>query len=244
MARICWCALGLVLAGINVRAQNCGSEPRVRVHLVNIMTVPAPALARARDVAAGLFSAIGVRLEWKEGEARLLYKTGTCTRLANEILEVQFDEVAAARFPRDALAYTVLGQDGITVHIFCNRVATAHSRDLTPVLLGYVLAHEITHALEGVARHSEGGLMKAHWTSEDYNRMSQQHLRFAQEDAQLVRAHIDAASHCRESLDWASNFSSASKRPDARTLPPTCDHGAEKRETSMSAIPRACVNRR
>ena len=183
------CMLGFVLAGMEVHAQECGprAEPLVRVHLENFMTVPTAALARAKGVAAGIFAGAGVRLEWKEGEPRKSQQAASCAGLPDDVLEVQFDETAAARFPRDAMAYAVPGKAGICIHIFYNRVVAAHSRDLTPVLLGHVLAHEITHILEGVARHSEDGLMKAHWSSSDYMEMSQHSLPFAEEDVQLLQ---------------------------------------------------------
>jgi hypothetical protein len=55
-----------------------------------------------------------------------------------------------------------------------------------PVLLGHVLAHEITHILQGVARHSAEGVMKAHWTEDDFAEMSFKPLRFTEEDITLI----------------------------------------------------------
>jgi hypothetical protein len=190
--RINVCVLGLVLSGVEANVQECGPKagPLVRVHLENFMTVPAAALARAKGIASGIFAGAGVRLEWKEGEPRKSSQTAGCTGLVDDVLGIQFEETAAARFPGDAMAYAVPGKAGICIHIFYNRVVAAHSRDLTPVLLGHVLAHELTHVLEGVARHSEDGLMKAHWSSSDYMQMSHHPLPFAEDDVQLLRAHF------------------------------------------------------
>ena len=181
----------LVVVGTAAQAQECEPEvqPVVRVHLENIMAVPPAILARARGVAADLFADIGVRLEWKEGAPRPSTKPKGC-KTANEVIEVQFDEAAPARFQKEALGYAVPGKGGICVHIFYTHVAAAHARDLTPVLLGHVLTHEITHVLQGVARHSSEGLMKAHWSSDDYVQMSTHSLPFADENVQLVRAHF------------------------------------------------------
>jgi hypothetical protein len=61
-----------------------------------------------------------------------------------------------------------------------------------PEILGNVLAHELTHALEGVARHSSEGLMKAVWSGRDYAGMvSRRPLAFAAEDLDLLRAHFN-----------------------------------------------------
>src|ERR1022692_1449336 len=128
---------------MKVHAQECGpkAEPLVLVHLENFMTVPTAALARAKGVATGIFAGAGVRLEWKEGEPHPSRQAAACTGLADDVLEVEFDEKAAARFPQDAMAYAIPGKAGICIHIFYNRVVAAHSRELTPVLLGYALAH-------------------------------------------------------------------------------------------------------
>lgn len=59
-----------------------------------------------------------------------------------------------------------------------------------PEFLGNVLAHELTHALEGVARHSSEGLMKANWSGRDYDEMARGPLAFAAVDLELLRAHF------------------------------------------------------
>jgi hypothetical protein len=55
-----------------------------------------------------------------------------------------------------------------------------------PCILQHVLVHEITHILEGVARHSETGVMKAKWTLGDFYDMQTKTLPFASEDVDLI----------------------------------------------------------
>jgi hypothetical protein len=52
--------------------------------------------------------------------------------------------------------------------------------------LAHVLVHEITHALEGVSRHAETGVMKANWTFAGYGQMARL-LEFTPVDANLIR---------------------------------------------------------
>jgi hypothetical protein len=54
-------------------------------------------------------------------------------------------------------------------------------------LLAHVLAHEIAHVLEGTIRHSDDGILKAHWSQTDCGRMAHFPLMFAPEDAMLIR---------------------------------------------------------
>jgi len=57
-----------------------------------------------------------------------------------------------------------------------------------PEFLGNVLAHELTHALEGLKRHSSEGLMKAEWSAGDIARMVYGPLPLAVEDRDLLRS--------------------------------------------------------
>jgi hypothetical protein len=50
---------------------------------------------------------------------------------------------------------------GTYIEIFYDRVRATVPAESVPHLLAYVLVHEIAHILQGVARHSETGIMKA-----------------------------------------------------------------------------------
>jgi hypothetical protein len=69
-------------------------------------------------------------------------------------------------------------------------VADFKDRMHMPEFLGNVLAHELTHELEGVARHSSEGLMKAFWSARDYADMVRGPLALAAVDLDLLRAHF------------------------------------------------------
>jgi hypothetical protein len=57
-------------------------------------------------------------------------------------------------------------------------------------ILAHVMTHEITHILQGAARHSETGVMKAHWDSQDFFQMTKGPLPFAPEDIDLIERGI------------------------------------------------------
>jgi hypothetical protein len=119
---------------------------------------------------------------------------------AGEVLTAVFDGPAPASFRPQDLAFTNLGgRADADVHVFCDRIAdladTFAQRSIgthvsMPEFLGNVLAHELTHALEGVARHSREGLMKAEWSAGDYAKTISGTLPFAAEDLELLRAHF------------------------------------------------------
>jgi hypothetical protein len=61
-------------------------------------------------------------------------------------------------------------------------------------ILSYVLAHEVMHILQGVAHHSQTGLMRARWTARDFAEMYNWGLNFTPEDVQLIPRAFAAAN--------------------------------------------------
>ena len=59
-------------------------------------------------------------------------------------------------------------------------------------VLAHVLVHEITHILQGLSRHSESGVMKARWDSQDFAQMSWKPLPFTAEDVDLIQRGLAA----------------------------------------------------
>lgn len=150
--------------------------------------VPWAVLARAERVATAAFAAVGVEVRWVKGQ-----RLEAPRKVASgEALTVVFDLSAPAQASLHAFASTQLGggADG-DVHVFYGRVTRFPDKVLMPEVLGNVLAHELTHALQGVARHSSEGLMKAEWEIPDYQKMSRGPLAFAAVDLELLRAHFN-----------------------------------------------------
>lgn len=71
--------------------------------------------------------------------------------------------------------------------VFYNRVVGAAEPLGVPKLLAHVLAHEIAHQLENTGRHSEAGIMKAHWNPSDILELSYRPMSFTAVDASLIR---------------------------------------------------------
>ena len=68
------------------------------------------------------------------------------------------------------------------------------------ILLGHVLAHEIAHVLEGIARHSATGLMKARWSEDDFQQMLVRPLPLASGDIRLIRRSLSRCSTLNEEI--------------------------------------------
>jgi hypothetical protein len=132
-------------------------------------------LGRARDIAGKIFAKAGVGIDWLPG--------GTCPK---EAIQVEFSQTTPASQFSGALAYA-LPYEGTHIVVFYDRVQRAVEPKRVVFLLAHVLAHEITHILQGVNQHAPTGVMKAHWEEADYSQMSFQPLPFTPEDVRLIQ---------------------------------------------------------
>ena len=143
-------------------------------------------LARAQTVVNAVFSDADIQVEWLP--SRL------CMNPLDQLIRIEMDSTAPSRFSPETMAYALpYSAMGTTIHIFCDRVLGDH-RDMPAEMLGHVIAHEIGHILEGIARHSPEGLMKPHWNLQDYWRMKKRRLFFAPLDVELMHLHAQAVS--------------------------------------------------
>src|SRR5262245_52400713 len=104
----------------------------------------------AKVVSSDIFAGIGVKIRW--------HSPRQCP--AEAILIIFSHETPALLLP-GALAYA-MPFEGTQITVFYDRVKDRPG----PVsgVLGHVIAHEVAHILQGQVRHSESGIMKAHWT--------------------------------------------------------------------------------
>jgi hypothetical protein len=173
----------ILLAASTLRAGKLNQPVTNTVKVCMELGVATPwIVAQGADIASRMFAEIGVGLEWRHdhcnatpaGSLVVFLSTGTP------------DE----KFP-GALGYSRPGS-GDGIEVFYNRVLQALGPQRAPKLLAHVLAHEITHMLQGISRHSEDGLMKAHWAGDDFLQMSSKTLPFAPEDVQLIKNGLKA----------------------------------------------------
>ena len=171
---------------VSAPAEGLGGQaaPTVVVYVQEDGGVPPLVLLRAQSVAAGMFAGIGIHLKWQSGKPRR-------GKGAGEIIGLRFDFGAPSSVSSGAMAYaTPMKGSGISIHILYERVRDVGSANLAPVLLGHIMAHEITHVLQGQTRHSPEGLMKAHWDHDDFHQMALGPLPFATLDVELLRFHM------------------------------------------------------
>jgi hypothetical protein len=162
------------------------TNPAVCLSYVNESIVPVSVLARAKAIVTDRYAAIGVRIP-----------SGSCQSITagSATIQIQFVAAAPVRLQPGTLAYsTPYAFNGARVQMIWGRISQINDRPAE--LLGYVLAHEVGHVLEGVSRHSDEGIMKAHWAVREYADIKMGKFAFASEDAELIHMGIRFRNGC------------------------------------------------
>jgi hypothetical protein len=164
------------------------------VYLDNGPLVPSVIVWPAKTIAARMFAGIGVGIRWRNGQptpSQLACERPIVIRLAMDTRGTPAGDLQAAG--PDAAAFA-RPYEGVHVAIFYDRVTQAakgHTPMLQSVLLAHVMAHEIAHMIQGCARHSGSGVMKPHWSYDDYVEMMRRPLPFMAEDTDLIRGGLE-----------------------------------------------------
>jgi hypothetical protein len=177
--------LAAIMAVVAIAAANAQAKVETRreitVYMRDNADVSAGTSTQAQIIASGIFSSIGVKIHWRAGRPSPTDTDAIAIELAAN--------TPAAEKP-GALAYA-LPYEGVHIRIFWDRI----ENDVTPSqVLAYVMVHEITHILQGVARHSSEGIMKATWTRDDKFAMRSGRLHFTQDDVDLIYSGMDVRS--------------------------------------------------
>ena len=179
-------AITMLAATVGVAAQVSGAgrteDKSVSVCVEN--TAGFDVLPLAEQTASKMFAEAGVTIDWHRGlmgcpaEGILISLSG-------------LSDHAPADLPLQALAYA-LPYEGSHIVIFYDRLQRKVKPAQMSSLLAHVLAHEVTHILQGIHRHSGRGLMKANWDGADYQAMTWKPLPFTPEDIDLIHRGLAA----------------------------------------------------
>jgi len=129
--------------------------------------------------ASAIYAAIGIRIQWRT--------TGSHCRA--DAIWISLLEHTPVEFRPGTMAYA-LPYEGTHIQVFYDRISV-RPLGVRQHILGYVLAHEIGHVLQRIARHSAEGVMKASWSDEDYKLMLRSRLKFTPTDIELIHAGLE-----------------------------------------------------
>jgi hypothetical protein len=141
-------------------------------------------LPGAKHVAERILSGAGVRLKWLR----------CCNKFiaAEPAVTIAFSSDTPSLLEPGALgSANPYAPCGTRITVFIDRLRPRLRSAKSPIaqgaVLGHVIAHEVTHALQGIARHSDRGLMKARWSEDDFWRMDRNPLEYTPVDLTLIR---------------------------------------------------------
>ena len=158
-------------------------------------TLPREVWYGAKSLVTSMFHNIGVRVAWQAGNP----PAGT---LAGRIvIRIHFVDSPSATVddghactPHAALACAWPFHSGTpsTVVIVSGRLRSVSRKPrLLPSLLAHVIAHEIAHIVQLRDVHSDSGIMKEHWTTQDFDRMEVLPFAFLPRDLQFIQEGFD-----------------------------------------------------
>jgi hypothetical protein len=176
----------MLAATVGVAAQASGmdknKDKNVTVCVEN--TVGFTVLPLAEQLASQIFSTAGVGIDWRQGLAG-------CPVEGIRVTLSALSDHAPADLPPNAMAYA-LPYEGNHIVVFYDRLQRKVKGTQISSLLAHVLAHEVTHILQGIHRHSDRGLMKATWDGSDYQAMMWKPLPFTPGDIELLQSGLAA----------------------------------------------------
>ncbi len=179
-------AIATACAGKDAKKPNY----RVRIYLLGAEIADPDILDRAKSLVSSMFSGIAVTIQWDGG----VPTNASCPPDAEaEILIRLATNTPPSFLPEDPAYSRPYALSGERITVFYDRAVIPLQKlpRVAVIFLAHVIAHEITHVLQGAAWHSEQGLMTKQWTAQDLARMDFGPLPFGRNDAQLLRQGIE-----------------------------------------------------
>jgi hypothetical protein len=167
------------------------STPELTVRVFSFPGLSPWMLQAAEAEATRVLHSVPVELNWIDCISRVLPAACMSPQLATDLI-VRFVAKALPNVSPTALGITDSSDSHAAAFIFFDRIVAlrTHTR-LVPAMLGRVMAHEITHLLLPQQGHSDLGLMRRQWTTEDLRITSStclglptRSLQFMQKEAQ------------------------------------------------------------
>ena len=166
----------IVAAAVAATAM-AGDQPKIQVCTSSTVQT-GPDIPRAQQIAHTIFEQAGVEIEWVSLKA-----------CGADAIRIKVQGNTPEGDHGKAYAYA-LPYEGHTIVVLYDRIVQGNGRSAAARVLAHVLAHEIGHILEGVARHSETGTLKPTFTAKDRATMARENIGFAPEDVDLIRLGI------------------------------------------------------
>jgi hypothetical protein len=133
-----------------------------------------PAVPMVQLTVSEIFARVGIAIAWRGAKC------------PEDGIRVSVQTATPGNLRPGALAYS-MPYERVHICVFYDRIHLFGAAEEAGIL-AYVIVHEITHILQGVATHSAEGVMKAEFTEDDRRRMARREpLEFTPLDLKLIR---------------------------------------------------------
>jgi hypothetical protein len=136
-------------------------------------------VADAMAMATWLFRPTGVELVWHSS-------LSFCHGQGDQAIVVSLSANTPKALHPGAFACAFPYQKGVHIQVFYDRIALSFFDEFLSHPLAYVFVHEIAHVLRGTDVHSDSGIMKVLWDSNDYTLMKTYQLEFTPWDIKMI----------------------------------------------------------
>ena len=180
-----------------------GVEPRfqITVRIYNYAGVSRGTLLGAEEESSRIFRKAGLEVAWLDCTAAHSpeEKHSDCQTPVGAIAVnlSLLPPSMAGRFRRnkEEMGFAVVSRragSASDAWVFYQRVEDVAAYEVASLsqILGYAMAHEIGHLLLGPNRHSDEGIMRAHWDRKSLAEASQGQLLFTRDQARLMRNEV------------------------------------------------------
>lgn len=169
-------------AALSARSEECAVDVILKIDTV----VPIGIIQKVEFRTSEMFKDIGVDVRVRTPGG----PQSDSPRACGEPIVARLVSGIPLGYNSHTLAYaSPFATSGPRIHVFVNRIMKDHCGDVAQVLT-HVLAHEITHVIEGIDHHSDYGLMKARWDNWDFVRIRVKSLPFAGRDVAMIHARL------------------------------------------------------
>jgi hypothetical protein len=173
----------------------CAVEPSpiIRVHVFNYSKATPSTVAQAEREALRILQGTGLNLDWLNcpvGQPAV-NPAGSCRKLLSQtdILVRVLSDQTRNGITGDAYGFTVPPALASAYYDQAVRLATIDGAGYeVPLILGYVIAHEIGHLLLGAGSHSAFGIMQGHWERKQIQLLMRGRLGFTAQQSKLMRS--------------------------------------------------------
>ena len=190
----------------------------LNIYLYNKARVPSGVLTLAEESATRIFRLSGVQAIWVN--CSIGGSDGTNCAGARQPSDIIVQIVPETRqLKGDVFGVAFLGKDGAGQYtdIYYNRLEELR-RDWKVALeevLAHVIAHEIGHLLLGLNAHSNMGIMRGVWETDELRRLERGRLFFSSEQAERMKRRlamvpennsVASSRQTKRNLEWRSSL--------------------------------------